>query len=188
MADWNVMNKIIQITLATQAVGLVVFLAWMVLRPTAGDPSLPFKVLQQFVQKYGPARAVDVLGVSIFRKASALCRRNACIQARYGGNRGRWLMITATKQRDPCIAFQHPPCGRSAIRTELKKVLTKINSCNVVGKLNRGSAVRLRVQCGSIQDFVTVERGPGNQWTLAGDERYPGFLPRLHASAGTRRP
>ena len=59
MAHWNTLNKIVQITLAIQAVGLVVLVAYMMLRPTGGDPAQPFQVLQQFVQKYGPAKAVS---------------------------------------------------------------------------------------------------------------------------------
>jgi hypothetical protein len=180
------MNKLIQTTIILQTIGLVVFLLWLVFRPSGADPAEPFLVLQQFNEKYGPVRTVDALGGTIFEKASGLCRREACIQARYGGNRGRWLTITAAKQRDPCLNYMHPPCGRTAIRRELKKVVSRIGSCHVVGRLKRTSDVRLRVQCGGIQDFVTVERGARGHWMLAGDERYPGFLPRLHAATSKR--
>ncbi len=180
------MNRLIQVTFVLQAIGLTMFIAWLLLRPSGADPAEPFLALQQFEEKYGPVRTVDALGAQIFEKASALCRREACIQARYGGNRGRWLTVTAAKQRDPCESFQHPPCGRSAIRRELNKVVRRISTCQVVGKLKRSSDVRLRVQCGGVQDFVTVEQGIRGQWVLAGDERYPGFLPRLHSATSRR--
>lgn len=181
------MTKIIQITFALQAVGIVIFFAWFLLRPTGADPSEPFLALQQFATKYGPDKAVNALGGNIFQRASALCRREACIQARYGGNRGRWLTVTAAKQRDPCLSFQHPPCGPTAIRRELRKILVHLGTCRVIGMLKRTGDVRLRVQCGSVQDFVTVERSMRGQWVLVGDERYPGFLPRVHSATVNRQ-
>ena len=179
-------NRLVQLTIALQAAFLAILAIWWLVKPSGADPSEPFIILQHFAQKYGPARSVDALGPNIFIKASALCRREACIQARYGGNRGRWLTVTAAKQRDPCVTYQHPPCGRTAIRRELKKVLTRISSCRVQGMLKRTSDVRLRVQCGNVQDFVTVQSDVGGRWILAGDERYPGFLPRLHAATVNR--
>ncbi len=173
--------------MALQAIGMSIFLIWVVMRPTGADPAQPFVELQAFAERYGPARAVGALGPSIFQKASELCRREACIQARYGGNRGRWLTVTAAKQRDPCVTYQHPPCGRTAIGRELQKVMGRVSGCTVVGRLKRTSDVRLRVQCGDIQDFVTVERRGPNGWAIVGDERYPGFLSRLH-SATVNRP
>ena len=181
------MNRLIQITLAVQVVGFVVLAVWWVLKPTGADPSVPFVQLQQYVQKYGPQRGVDVLGSSIFAKASKLCRREACIQARYGGNRGKWLTVTAATQRDPCLNFVHPPCGQTAIRSKLKRVLSRINSCSVVGQLKRHGDVRLRVQCGGVNDFVTVTQSPQGHWILAGDDQYPGFLPRLHVIAQQKK-
>ena len=181
------MNKIVQITLAVQAVGIVVLGVWWVLKPDGVDPALPFLQLQQYVQKHGPQRGVDLLGTNIFSKASALCRREACIQARYGGNRGRWLTVTAAKQRDPCRNFVHPPCGPTAIRRKLKRVLGRIGSCTVVGQLKRQNDVRLRVQCGGVNDFVTVTRSPHGYYMLSGDDQYPGFLPRLHVVAQQKK-
>jgi len=181
------MNRIIHITMSLQAVGVCIFFLWYFFRPTGADPSQPFVELQMFTERFGPAKAVNALGPTIFAKASALCRREACIQARYGGNRGRWLTVTAAKQRDPCRSYQHAPCGRTAISRELKKVVSRINRCSLVGSLRRGSDVRLRVQCDGVQDFVTVERRGPNGWAIVGDERYPGFLPRVH-SATVNRP
>ena len=180
------MNRLIQITIALQTAGILIFLIWLVMRPTGADPSLPFLELQAFTERYGPGKAVGALGPNIFSKASALCRREACIQARYGGNRGRWLTVTAAKQRDPCQTYQHPPCGRTAISRELRRVVALIGRCEVKGSLKRTSDVRLRVQCDGVQDFVTVERNGRNGWSLVGDERYPGFLPRLHAATVNR--
>ena len=180
------MNRIIHITLVLQAIGISLFFIWMVMRPTGADPSQPFIELQMFTDRYGPDKAVNALGPTIFQKAAALCRREACIQARYGGNRGRWLTVTAAKQRDPCTSFQHAPCGRTAITRELRKVIGRVNRCQVVGSLKRSSDVRLRVECDGVQDFVTVERRGPNGWAIVGDERYPGFLPRIHAASFNR--
>ena len=147
------MNRIIHITLVLQAIGISLFFIWMLMRPTGADPSQPFIELQVFTDRYGPDKAVNALGPTIFQKAAALCRREACIQARYGGNRGRWLTVTAAKQRDPCTSFQHAPCGRTAITRELRKVIGRVNRCQVVGSLKRSSDVRLRVECDGVQDF-----------------------------------
>ena len=182
------MNRLIQITMVLQAVGISIFFVWLIMRPTGVDPSQPFLELQAFTDRYGPQKAVNALGATLFTQAANLCRREACIQARYGGNRGRWLTVTAAKQRDPCSSFQPPSrCGRTMISHELKKVVGRVNRCSVVGRLKRGSKVRLRVDCDGVQDFVTVERRGPDGWAIVGDERYPGFLPRVH-SANFNRP
>ena len=181
------MNKTLQLTMALQGIGVVVFLTWWVLRPTGGDPAAPFLRLQETVKRYGAVRSLEALPKSLFEQASALCRREACIQARYGGNRGRWLTVTAAKQKDPCLGFVHAPCSKTAIRREMRLILGQVENCQVVGKLARKDTVRLRVQCGSVQDFVTVKKHLQGYWTLAGEESYPGFLPRLHSAVVNRR-
>ena len=181
------MNKTLQLTLALQGVGAVVFLAWWILKPTGGDPAEPFLRLQETVRKYGPVRSLEALPKDLFDSASALCRREACIQARYGGNRGRWLTVTAAKQRDPCLTFVHTPCGKSAIRREMQRILGQVVNCQVAGKLARKDTVRLRVQCGAVQDFITVKKHIRGYWVLAGEDSYPGFLPRLHSAVVNRR-
>ena len=62
------MNRIIHITLVLQAIGISLFFIWMVMRPTGADPSQPFIELQMFTDRYGPDKAVNALGPTIFQK------------------------------------------------------------------------------------------------------------------------
>lgn len=173
------MQRLIKITLAIQAIGLIVLASIWIIRRADDDPAAPFRALQRLIIERGPAVAVDALGPSIERAASLACRRDACIAARFDGNRGRWVVVSAAKGEDPCEDFRHPPCRDSYIRQALVRVLNRAQTCEVIGVLNRGADKRVRVSCGGVQDFVTVTRDATGQWRLDGDEAYPGFLPRL---------
>lgn len=173
------MERLITITLLAQAIGaLILFGIWIVNR-SGDDPSVPFKHLQAVIEQHGPARAATYLGPEVMHAASLACRRDACIAERFQGDRGRWVLSAASRGRDPCETFKYPPCRRSRIRSALVSVLAKAVRCEVKSVLNRGGDKRIRVNCSGVQDFVTVTRGPTGQWQLAGDEEYPGFLPRL---------
>ena len=174
------MERMLHTLIGLQIVVFVFFLMWLVLKPSGNDPSQPFLALQHIIEKQGPAKAVLALGPTVLKQASNACRREACIASRYGGDRGRWLVAATAKGRDPCLTFIHAPCQKSAIRQALTKVLARATTCTVKGKLRRGSDYRLRVKCGGIPDFVTVEQRNNGQWQLVGEEIYPGFLPRLY--------
>lgn len=177
------MNRIITITLLVQAVGVIVLLSMWIVKRADDDPAAPFRVLVQVIEAHGPVRALDYLGPDIIKAADLSCRRDACIARRFGGNRGRWVVSAAAKGTDPCETFRHPPCKRGRIRQALVGVMQRAAACEVRGVLNRGADKRIRVQCGGTQDFVTVSRDAAGRWRLAGDEDYPGFLPRLFDGA-----
>ncbi|MCA9539412.1 MAG: hypothetical protein KC620_11025 [Myxococcales bacterium] len=172
-------HRLISITLALQAAGVIVLLALWFVQRSHDDPSVPFRQLQAIIQQHGPVAAVEVLGPNVMHAASLACRREACIAERFGGNRGRWVVTTAAQGHDACESFQHPPCKNSNIRQALVRVLTRATSCEVRGTLSRGADRRVRVDCAGTQDFVTVSRDAMGVWRLSGDEAYPGFLPRL---------
>ncbi|MEZ4436494.1 MAG: hypothetical protein R3F65_29185 [bacterium] len=173
-------QRLVKITLAIQAVGLIVLASIWIVRRADDDPAAPFRALQRVIIEHGPVVAIDALGPSIMRAASLACRRDACIAARFDGNRGRWVVVSAAKGEDPCEDYQHPPCRQSYVRQALGRVLNRAASCEVVGVLNRGADKRIRVSCGGVQDFVTVTRDVTGAWRLDGDEVWPGFLPRLY--------
>lgn len=175
----DAVQRLITITLLVQAIGVIVLFSIWIVRRGGDDPSLPFKQLQAIIEQQGPATAANFLGPQVMHAASLACRRDACIAERFQGDRGRWVLSTASRGRDPCETFRYPPCRRSRIRGALVSVLAKAVRCEVKSTLNRGNDKRIRVNCSGVQDFVTVTRGPTGQWQLAGDESYPGFLPRL---------
>lgn len=173
------MNRLITITLLVQAIGVIVLVSMWIIKRSDDDPAAPFRMLVQVVEAHGPVRAVDMLGPDIARAADLSCRRDACIARRFGGSRGRWVVSAAARGTDPCETFRHPPCTRSRVRQALVRVMSRAATCEVRGVLNRGADKRIRVSCSGTQDFVTVSRDAAGQWRLAGDEDYPGFLPRL---------
>ena len=60
-------------------------------------------------------------------------------------------------------------------------------TCNVVAQLRRQSAVRLRVQCAGVDDFVTVvPAGHGWKISIPDDVDYPGLLPKVHRAIASR--
>jgi hypothetical protein len=174
------MERLLHTVVALQIAGFVLFTMWLVLRPDGNDPSQPFLALQHIIEKQGPSKAVSALGRGVLKQASNACRREACIQARFGGDRGRWLVAATAKGRDPCLTYHHAPCQMSAIRKALTKVLSKAVTCTVIGQLRRGRDYRLRVTCNGVPDFITVEKRSNGLYQLMGEEIYPGFLPRLY--------
>jgi len=174
------MERLLHTVIGLQIGGFVLFLMWVFLRPSGNDPSQPFLALQHIIERQGPSKAVAALGKGVLTHAANACRREACIQARFNGDRGRWLVAATAKGRDPCLTYHHAPCQMSAIRQALTKVLAKAVTCSVAGRLRRGRDYRLRVMCNGVSDFVTVEERSNGMWQLMGEDIYPGFLPRLY--------
>ncbi len=183
------MKKIIPITITVQVIGVFVLAAIYFLKPTGGDPAAPFEELKAFVEKYGPAKAVNALGNDMLEQSKRLCNREQCIQNKYSGNRGNYITLASASRRDPCQNYRAGECDVTKIRMELTRVLKNIDSCTIEGKVKIKSRVRIRVKCGSISDFVSVKPNrTATGWRIVADEKYPGLLPNLYkGSTGGNR-
>ncbi len=167
------------VIIGVQVVGMVVLGLWWLLGRGTDEPLEALAALQVKVQREGPAAAFGSLPDAVVEAGRDACVRDACIAARYEGDRGRWAAAVAARRADPCARFEHAACSASNVRTALLDVLRRLPSCEVEGTSSRRGERRLRVRCEGRTDFISFQRA-GLGWSLAGEPQFPGLLPNLY--------
>lgn len=167
------------VIIGVQVMGMVALGIWWLAGRGTDEPTEALAALQAKVRRDGPAAAFGSLPDAVTDAGRAACVRDACIAARYEGDRGRWAAAVAARRRDPCDRFEHAACSASAVREALLDVLAKLPTCVVEGATYRRGDRRLRVRCDGRTDFVSYRR-TGLGWTLAGEPQFPGLLPNLY--------
>ncbi len=156
---------------------------------SGAGPSGVFAELQRFAARYGSERAVDALGTKVIRNGMAACAQQACIQDRFRGNRGAWITQKTATRADPCASYQPAGCTTTEVRRALSRVMSRLHTCRVLGQVKHHSAVRLRVECDGVNDFVTLEpTGNGTGWRISSEANgtFPGLLPNVYRASVAR--
>lgn len=167
------------VIIGVQVVGTIALGLWWLLGEGTDEPIEALAALQSKVQREGPAAAFGSLPDAVLEAGREACVRDACIAARYGGDRGRWAAAMAARRADPCARFEHAACSASNVRTALLDVLARLPTCEVESTSSRRGDRRLRVRCEGRTDFISFRRS-GLGWSLAGEAQFPGLLPNLY--------